>query len=112
MADLKDVRQILEAVLTYLEADEIMRSQLMGRPIKPWPMTQEVARLRDRVGSIIADHLLFLEDQKTEQVTDPVEETSPEEYPLTAESSFFNGPNLSMRKQASDDELDGSELSE
>ena len=103
VADVRAIREVLQGVLNYFQADQIMRAQRMLTDARTYPIAEEIERMHARVTNILGEHLIQMEDMPDEEVVEPVE--VPEMAPR---SQMLLGPDLTRRvmaREASDEDV-------
>lgn len=70
LSDLRELRTLLDAVLTLLTARDIMEAQARLQPHRPSALAVEVERLKIRTDSYMADYLLAQQDAEEGEESD------------------------------------------
>ena len=104
VSDVKRVRDVLTAMATYFEAEEVMRSQKMLTPeVRSYPLLTEIQKIHVRFSSLLADHVLAQEDAREtgeDGQHEPVDDLPEFEEPV-GHVPMLSGPDLTrVAKQA------------
>lgn len=93
--DVKELRLLLQSLVTYFQADQIKRGALAMQEVRPSPLQVNVERYLERLGNLLSEHLLQIEDEG-DDVSLEVPETE-EEWEAT--SPLITGPDTSKAKK-------------